>query len=232
MAIKKSAKGRSIIISPTVITLMVAVALIAGVQFQKMSGDLGFDTRSRAGNSAPSGPHFNLNIIGVPKDKTASMTGSAGHRIFVPLAGKCNITLSPGEFQVLDGNCTDNNGAAFQLPNPDPNNDGVTEYSVYARALGKPGGKSTTTTCATDPVTGEIYCSVYSMVLIREKGKSSFSNVSQQLLYIYYDLNGDGKPERYNLFNEALQDYFWSYDNNGLKLAQLRFYDVSTYVNP
>ena len=131
-----------------------------------------------------------------------------------------------------DGNCTDNNGAAFQLPNPDPNNDGVTEYSVYARALGKPGGKSTTTTCATDPVTGEIYCSVYSMVLIREKGKSSFSNVSQQLLYIYYDLNGDGKPERYNLFNEALQDYFWSYDNNGLKLAQLRLYDVSTYVNP
>jgi len=27
-------------------------------------------------------------------------------------------------------------------------------------------------------------------------------------------------------------NYFWSYDNNGLKLAQLRFYEISTNVNP
>jgi len=26
------------------------------------------------------------------------------------------------------------------------------------------------------------------------------------------------------LFDPALQDYFWSYDNNGMKLAQFRFY--------
>ena len=33
--------------------------------------------------------------------------------------------------------------AAFRLPNPDPDGDGTTSYSVYVRALGKPGGKAT-----------------------------------------------------------------------------------------
>jgi hypothetical protein len=28
-----------------------------------------------------------------------------------------------------------------------------------------------------------------------------------------------------------LQDYFWDYDNKGLKVAQLRFYEHATDVN-
>ncbi len=181
------------------------------------------------GNGTPSGAHYNLNIIGVPKDKSADMDGNNGHRIFVPLSGSTKILLSMGGFQVLDANGTDGS-AAFQLPNPDPDNDGVTEYSVWARALGKPGGSSTTTTCAYDEY-GQLWCSVYSMVLVREKGKSWFDNVSRELLYIYVDMDGDGTVERYNLFNLALEDYFWQYDNSGLKLAQLRFYEVPTNVN-
>lgn len=187
-------------------------------------------TVKTTGNQAPKGAHYNLNLIGVPKEKTASMTGSSGHRIFVPLTGNCKINLSEGEFSVLDGNCTDG-PSAFQLPNPDPDNDGVTEYSVWARALGKPGGKSKTTTCATDPTTLEEWCSVYSMVTVREKGKSSFTDVSRQLLYIYVDMDGDGKAERYNLFSPTLQDYFWSYDNQGMKLIQLRFYEIPSVVD-
>jgi hypothetical protein len=190
------------------------------------------EMRAKAGNNAPAGAHYNLNIIGVPKGKTADMTGNQGHRIFVPLQGSCKIGLNEGDFAVIDANCTDNNGASFQLPNPDPENDGVTTYSVWARALGKPGGKSTTTPCATDPITGELYCSVYSMVMVRNTGSSKFTNVSSILLYVYADLNGDGTPERYNLFNDALKDYYWNYDNNGLKLVQLRFYDISTNINP
>src|SRR5262249_35267190 len=77
--------------------------------------------------SALSGPHYNLNIIGVPKDKSADMTGSDGHRIFVPLDGKADIELAQGDFQVLDANGTDGT-ASFQLPNPDPDGDGVTAY--------------------------------------------------------------------------------------------------------
>jgi hypothetical protein len=185
---------------------------------------------AHAGNGAPSGAHYNLNIIGVPKTKSADMTNNDGHRIFVPLAGTAKILLYEGtDFNVLDANGTDGK-AAFQLPNPDPDNDGITKYSVWARALGKPGGTSTTTSCAYDEF-GQLWCSVYSMVLVRDSGKSWFDNVSKELLYVYVDLNGDGTPERYPLFDPALQDYFWNYDNNGLKLAQLRFYEIPTNVN-
>jgi hypothetical protein len=191
--------------------------------------ETGDESTALSGNGAPSGSHFTLNIIGVPKGKSASMT--SGSRIFVPLAGKTKINLSEGaSFAVLDANGTDGS-AAFQLPNPDPENDGITSYSVFARALGKPGGSSTTTTCATDKVSGEVYCSTESMVMVRDGGKSTFSNVSNELLYVYADLDGDGTVERYNLFNDALEDYYWDYDNNGLKLVQMRFYQVSTNVN-
>ena len=192
-----------------------------------------------AGNGAPSGSHYNLNIIGMSKDKNADMTGSNGHVIFVNLDGNTKIMLCESGvggactdvdgFQVLDADGTDG-VASFALPNPDPTNSGTTTYSVFARALGKPGGSSKTTTCATDPTTGETVCSVITLELKRTKGQSVFQNVSKYLLYIYVDLNGDGVLERYNLFNDKLQDYFWSYDNTGLRIAQFRFYPCATIV--
>jgi hypothetical protein len=184
----------------------------------------------RNGNGAPSGAHYNLNIIGVPKGKSADMTGNEGHRIFVPLAGTTKINLSEGEFQVLDANATDGTGA-FQLPNPDPDADGITTYSVFARALGTPGGSSTTTTCATDPTTGEIVCSTLSMVLVRSTGGSKFTNVSRELLYVVADIDGDGDLDKVPLFDDRLEDFFWEYDNNKLKLAALRFYEIPTNTN-
>lgn len=210
---------------------LLAATVILGA-FAVILGTALYNVQTRgtvdASNGAPSGPHFNLNIIGVPKNKTANMT--SGGRIFVPLVGNCQINLSMGSFSVLDANCTDGK-AGFRLPSPDPANTGITTYSVYARALGKPGGRSTTTTCATDPTTGELWCSVYAMVQVRSTGKSAFTNVSRELLYIYADINADGKLERYPLFDSALQDYYWNYDNNGMKLMQLRFYQIPTNVN-
>ncbi|WP_295900579.1 hypothetical protein [uncultured Bdellovibrio sp.] len=184
-----------------------------------------------AGNGAPSGAHYNLNIIGVSKGKSADMSTNDGHRIFMPLYGTAKILLQEGsEFQVLDANGTDGT-AKFQLPNPDPDNDGITNYSVFVRALGKPGGEARVSTCATDPLTGEEVCSTLSTVAVRKSGKSSFTNVTKQLLYIYADLDGDGVEERYPLFDDRLQDYFWSYDNKGLKVLQMRFYEIVTNVN-
>src|SRR5690242_14843216 len=84
------------------------------------------------GNGAPSGSHFNLNIIGVPKNKTAKMDNNDGRRIFVQLWGGDNaatidtmlmkdisrvnkIFLQPATvkhtFNVVDANATDSNGA-------------------------------------------------------------------------------------------------------------------------
>jgi hypothetical protein len=184
----------------------------------------------QTGNGAPSGGHYTLNIIGVPKAKTADMVGDNGHRIFVPLWGNPKIMLTEGpDFLVLDANGTDGQ-ASFELPNPDPTGSGTTVYSVFARALGTPGGKSLMTTCATDPVDGTEVCSVATLTLQRSKGKSTFDNVTKDLLYIYADINGDGILDRVALFDDSLTGYFWDYDNQGLKLAQLRFYDCSTTV--
>jgi len=182
-----------------------------------------------AGNGAPSGAHYNLNIIGVSSDKSADMTGSNGHVIFVDLVGKTAIQLIEGEFKVLDANGTDGK-ASFQLPNPDPENDGITTYSVYARALGKPGGSSTTTPYIID-ADGNYWYSTGSVTLKRDKGKSTFQNVSKELLYVYVDIDGNGTIDRIPLFSNDAYQYFWEYDNKGLKLAQLRFYEIPTDVN-
>jgi hypothetical protein len=218
-------------------------------------------SQSSTGNGAPSGSHYNLNIIGVPKDKTADMTGANGHVIFVQLNGgdaassiqgqdfntisKVNkIFLIPDSsntgFQVLDANATDQNGAQFELPL-----DVSATWTVWARALGKPGGKADMTTCATvtvtDPITGavtqEVDCSLNTLNLDRKKGNQKFQNVTNYLLYmqILVDplVNADlaaclgvtsAQIVNVPLFNGCLQNYFWNYDNHGLKLLQLRFY--------
>jgi hypothetical protein len=185
---------------------------------------------STSGNGAPSGAHYGLNIIGVSNPKNVNMSGGDGHRIFVALTGSTKIGLIEGDFAVLDANGTDGT-ATFQLPSPDPDGDGVTAYSVYARALGTPGGSSITTTCAIDPTTGEKVCSNETMVLVRSSGGSKFTNVSRALLYVTADIDGDGDIDKVPLFDDRLQEYFWQYDNNGLRLAQLRFYDTPTDTN-
>ncbi len=212
------------------------------------------------GNGAPSGSHYNLNIIGVPHDKTAAMNDNNGHRIFVQLfggqpvadiSGKDFATLSkvnkimlipdtaiPGSFNVLDANATDSNGALFQLPL-----DVSAKWTVYARALGKPGGTADMTTCATqnvvDPITGaitqEVICSIGTLSLVRKTGAiyTKFQNVTSELLFVTLNVVagstlatclGTTGTVQVPLFSPCLQNYFWNYDNNGLKLLQLRFY--------
>jgi hypothetical protein len=180
------------------------------------------------GNGAPAGHEFQLNLIGVPKGKSTD-TSNNGRRIFIPLAGTTKILLSEGDFAVLDSNATDGTGA-FRLPSPDPDGDGVTEYSVFARALGKPGGNLRITTCGIDADGVEI-CSLESAVFTRNSGKSRFENVSRELLFVFVDLDGDGVVERIPLFDDRLEGFLWSVDNQGLRLLQLRFIEIPTDVN-
>ena len=44
------------------------------------------------------------------------------------------------------------------------------------------------------------------------------------------DVDVDGIIDRVTLFDDRMKDYFWSYDNKGLKVLQLRFYPISTNV--
>ncbi len=58
------------------------------------------------------------------------LTGDNGQRMFVNLYGRSTIKPQEGEFDILDANATDNGGGLFQLPDPDPDDDGVTAYGV------------------------------------------------------------------------------------------------------
>src|SRR5260370_25909591 len=71
------------------------------------------------GNGAPSGPHYNLNIIGAKSTNCPATDGSGGNVIFVALNGISNIFLHPGTtFAVLDNNACSDKSASFQLPSP------------------------------------------------------------------------------------------------------------------
>ena len=186
------------------------------------------------GNGAPSGAHYTLNIIGVAKAKNPDMSGG-GNVIFVALGTKSGAPVTTkimleqsaaaGEFAVLDKNGTDGE-AKFSLPAPGT-------YTVWARALGTPGGQAKITTCVTD-VTGTIadgdICSTLNEVFVRGTGKSSFRNVTTALTTITLDAVADADAvtacggTTVGLFDPCLQGYFWQYDNNGLKLLQVRFY--------
>lgn len=179
-----------------------------------------------AGNTG--GGCYNLQII-ASKAKLADMSGSSGHSLFVLLGGRTNIGLKEGDFQVLDRNGTDGS-ATFQLPSPDPTNSGITAYSVFMRLVGKPGSKIDMSTCGVDAL-GDTYCSEEVINMERIAGKSSFTNVSKQLLYVYADINADGMIDRVPLFDSRLQEYFWQVDSTGKMHAQLRFCPVSTNVN-
>lgn len=202
------------------------------------------------GNGAPSGTHYNLNLIGKDKTDILPNDDNSGHRIFVNLEGKSKILLSEGEFAVLDADATDGS-AKFQLPAPentyvtDPVTGEVTDfvpgaYTVWIRPVGKPGGSATMSTCATytytDPITLEVIseevCSMDAsgpvvVTLERNKGKSTFEDVTRELTTVtYYDVIL-GRYVTVDIFDEALEGYFWDYDNNGMKIVQLRFYPTS-----
>jgi len=178
-----------------------------------------------AGNTG--GGCYNLEII-ASKTKNVDMSGSSGHSLFVLMNGQTKIKLQEGDFKVIDRNGTDGS-ASFSLPNPDPTNSGTTAYSVMARLVGKPGSKLDMSTCAYD-ITGELFCSSQSLSMSRIAGTSRFQNVSQELLYIYADLDGDGDIDRVPLFDSSLSDYFWQLDSAGKMHAQLRFCPFSTVV--
>jgi len=222
---------------------------------------LAFAAPAFGGGLNLSGPHFNLNIIGVTDTKTQLKLD--GHTIFVALGTKdglptrSNIWLTPGLFDVCDGNafdqaydCSGNaisgkTGAVFQLP-CDTNIttfDGCTDangnllpftanYTVWVRALGQPGGSAKMTLCIQDPNDPtQQFCNtgnnvVGTNILTAHKNKT-FTNVTSQLTVIHNVCFNDGGTvlcEDVSLFADGLQGFVWEYDNNGLKLTQMRFY--------
>jgi hypothetical protein len=243
------------------------------------------------GNGFPEGGHdYRLNIIGVPKDKTASMDNNDGRRIFVQLQSDNQVTapggknnqLSKGggddqnhiylcnstngendvndprcdawrashtnEFGVIDANATDGDGAILAVPDPCADDDPLTactpSYSVWARTHG-PSGSATITTCADETGTGfdgvdDVWCGSNGITLYAKTKKAV--DITGNLLHMTVTIDGVTNPELAGclgistttsttldvfLFDRCFENYFWNYDNNGLKLLELRFYSAS-----
>ncbi len=65
--------------------------------------------------------------------------------------------------------------------------------------------------------------------LVRSKnGPPKFDDKTLELTTVYVDITNDNidNPVRYYLFDNELWQYFWDYDNAGLKLLQIRIYMV------
>ena len=192
--------------------LVVALTWASGVLVSDAS-------TSQTGNGAPSGNHVTLNIHGVASGQGFTSADSAGNNIFAPLNGNCKINLQEGPFDVINSNCVTSN-AVFQLPKPD-NGSGSLAYSVYVRALTK--GSASMSSCFTDTTINETFCNAGTLVVpLNKVTPPKFVNVSKELLQVC--VNGALQP----LFGNANYDYYWSYDNQGLRLAQMRFYPIVT----
>jgi hypothetical protein len=148
----------------------------------------------------------------------------------------------------------------------------ISAYSIFVRPLGSPQGKpyAKITTCAevvesnmmkfldADAIKvlnkaaefGGVASIESTGQLIREKGKSIFTNQTAALLtivlkieiYEWQDVDDDPlTPDvlvlvdtvyvRVPIFDELIQGEYWEYDNNGLKLLQVRIYRVGTDVS-
>jgi hypothetical protein len=250
--------------------IVVMMAMGMGTAFADKPDD------GKTGNDAPQVKKlYSLNIIGVSNPKNNDIMDNNGHRIFVPLEGKAKINLVEGEFAVIDANGTDRDGATLQLPKPglDPYLVGdkgdantMSDYSVFVRPLGKPGGWATITTCADLLEDNEEFlgllpgkfektlnesCAfgglasveqVGSEITLRETGKSTFKNVTAELLTIVLKVEVEveiavGEYEiqtvyvRVPIFDDMLENEYWEYDNHGLRILQVRFYEIGTDVS-
>ena len=157
-------------------------------------------------------------------------------------------------FLVVDGNATDDNTAIIQVPHEYCDDytggcDDLVAFDVYAIALGKPyGGALVSAECnytlkvvdgdGTEGLTCEDTLLMGSFELTRSKGKPKVEDITdifraEGCLDVAEDdgsfsgtcESGDIEFRNLWIFNiEELADYMWNYDNNGLKLMQVRFY--------
>jgi hypothetical protein len=208
-------------------------------------------------NPCPGDKEYQFNIIGT-KDKNPDMTGNNGHRIFVKLNGTSNIYMTGdtdpstdglqcgNNFDVLDANGTDSNGATLLVPCDPLTADNLNPsvcFDVYATPLAHGGYANVDVVCSFDSTClgchidmGSCDTGTIDFSLTRGSGKP----VTQPITKYFrasgcIDLGGeagvcDAGDISFNnewIFNiEQLEEYYWVYDNHGNRLTQIRFCDV------
>ena len=155
-------------------------------------------------------------------------------------------------FHVTDANGTDGDGATLVVP-CDPltaeNLDPSVCYDVFATALGKPYGQADVNvvcefddTCLNcDTEADSCYTDTVDFSLIRGKGKPVTQDITSHFRADgCIDVGGEvgvcdaGDIDFHNewIFNiEQLLGYYWEYDNEGLRISQVRFCDAENGDN-
>jgi len=126
------------------------------------------------GNGTPSGPHCNLNIIGVPNAKNSNFDGGNGARIFVSRTGSTQFYVHGGSaYQILDHDGTDGK-VGSNLAEPGiifPYDATVVDHTwrveIYVRLLGPKGSEVDWTSYYYDTV-GETYVLWSSFTLTKD----------------------------------------------------------------
>lgn len=142
--------------------------------------------------------------------------------------------------------CTNFDGGENYTSECDPS---LPSYFVYYRALGKPDGtRMLVQTCFDEIKVGldldnsgsleDNICSDESIDMGSSdngprKGGAKFQDATKELLTICYDDlvkdgNLDGKCDiRTDIFDDSNYGYYWDLDNNGRKIVQLKFIEVT-----
>jgi hypothetical protein len=148
-------------------------------------------------------------------------------------------------FYVADANATDSNGGLLVVPcenvNVESEDPGIC-FTVWATPLGTPGGRAEVdvvctfdSTVIADLVEGsceDVPLGEFDFDLVRNSGQPVQKNITNFMRAsgcFDEDLSGTCDPGEKTFSNiwifnlEALQEYFWEYDNHGLRLAMIRF---------
>lgn len=158
------------------------------------------------GNNAPSGPHFNINIIGVPHDMNDNFDGGNGARIFVDRDGTTFFYVHGADepFQILDHDATDGScGESRADPGIImPYTDGTYDVEIYVRLLG--------------PIDSSV------------KWKSYSWNGTDWIKFGDFTLNREDKKfqlKTNDLLADGFEDILWEmYDKTNFRHLQMRIY--------
>jgi hypothetical protein len=212
----------------TILTLGPGIAW-AGSTVSPLATDKVYGVEIIAYDNCPAGSFTGSNrrMIAVKADFTSSVMPG---QFQVNVNDKENlILLTPGlDFQVLDGNACDSDGALLQLP-PDVS----ATFQVWVRLVGKPGSGIDAFTCAQIPGTNDIVCSTTTFMKTRLNGKNgppTFTSATDALLQLTLTAGELGMTAcattPVKLFDNCLENFFWVWDTTGRPHAQVWFVQI------
>jgi len=210
-----------------------------------------------AGNGIPiSGPHWNINFVGHPKDYKGSGDDSSGHSIMIPLKNVpegVQLTCKDIDGVVVIDDKGESTTVAptgariYFLPTdhfaiidrdatdengatievPVSGGDNAAAFDVYIRVLGKPATCMNINAYAYDKEVLTWYLAG-TVYVSRQKGKTTFVRANELFtVCVLWDPVSQKCLDFTSVFDGVYDNYFWSILNDGTRLVQVRLYPTN-----